>query len=64
MAHDPEDIVGWQRLDERITTSGRLTADDLDRLTAIGVRHVINLALADSSGALPDEELISDREDA
>jgi protein tyrosine phosphatase (PTP) superfamily phosphohydrolase (DUF442 family) len=55
MAHDPDDITGWQRLDAGITTSGRLTPPDLPRLAAIGVRHVINLALADSPGALADE---------
>jgi uncharacterized protein (TIGR01244 family) len=56
MADDPEDIACWQRLDERTTTSGRLTAGDVDRLAAIGVRHVINLALVDSPGALAQED--------
>jgi uncharacterized protein (TIGR01244 family) len=58
MARDPEDIVGWQRLDARITTSGRLQPDDVRRLAGIGVRHVINLALADSPGALADEDAL------
>ena len=52
---EPDDIPGWQRLDGAITTSGRLQAGDVARLAAIGVRHVINLALADSPGALADE---------
>jgi uncharacterized protein (TIGR01244 family) len=52
---DPDDIVGWQRLDARTTTSGRLTASDPARLTQIGVARVINLALTDSPGALADE---------
>ncbi len=55
MERDPEDIVGWQRIDARTTTSGRLTADDPARLAQIGVVRVINLALAESPGALPDE---------
>jgi uncharacterized protein (TIGR01244 family) len=55
MVQDPEQIACWQRLDARITTSGRLQAEDIPRLAAIGVRHVVNLALADSPGALPDE---------
>jgi protein tyrosine phosphatase (PTP) superfamily phosphohydrolase (DUF442 family) len=52
---DPEDIACWQRLDHRTTTSGRLTAGDIDALAALGVAHVINLALADSPGILTDE---------
>ncbi len=55
MADDPEQITAWQRLDERTTTSGRLVADDIPYLAEIGVRHVINLALDDSPGALVDE---------
>lgn len=52
---DPQDIRAWQRLDARTTTSGRLEAGDVDRLAAIGVRNVINLALADHPEALADE---------
>lgn len=59
MTGDPEDIPCWQRLDARVTTSGRLQADDIARLAAIGVRHVINLALVDSPGALADEEALA-----
>ena len=52
---DPEDIRGWQRLDMRTTTSGRLLPDDPPRLAAIGVRHVVNLALDDHPDALAHE---------
>lgn len=52
---DPEHIACWQRIDARTTTSGRLAAEDVPALAALGVRHVINLALADSPGALADE---------
>lgn len=52
---DPSDIRGWQRLSDTITTSGRLEPDDPARLAAIGVRHVINLALGDHPEALEDE---------
>lgn len=59
---DPEDIACWQRLDDRTTTSGRLTAGDVGRLADLGVRHVINLALTDSPGALQGEDaLIADQ---
>lgn len=51
---DPTDIRAWQRLSEGVTTSGRLQADDPARLAAIGVRHVINLAMPDHPDALPD----------
>ena len=53
---DPSDIRAWQRLSERITTSGRLQEPDPARLAQIGVRHVINLAMADHPEALPDAE--------
>lgn len=53
---DPSDIRAWQRLSDRITTSGRLQEDDPARLAAIGVRHVINLAMPDHPEALPDAE--------
>jgi uncharacterized protein (TIGR01244 family) len=56
MAGDPTDIRGWQRLSERLTTSGRLQEPDPARLAEIGVRHAINLALADHPEALPDAE--------
>lgn len=52
---DPADIRGWQRLSDRITTSGKLDPADPARLAGIGVRHVVNLALADHPEALPDE---------
>ena len=52
---DPVDIRGWQRLSARISTSGKLGPEDPARLAAIGVRHVINLALDDHLEALPDE---------
>ena len=55
MPSDPEHIACWQRLDSRTTTSGRLTPGDVPALAAIGVRHVINLALEDSPGALAGE---------
>lgn len=52
---DPTDIFAWLRLDERLTTSGQPTEDQLARLRAIGVEHVINLALHTHERALPDE---------
>lgn len=55
MEGDPDEIVCWQRINARLTTSGRLTVPDLDRLAALPIDRVINLALADSPGALPDE---------
>lgn len=57
-ASDPEDIRGWQRLSADITTSGRLESHDPARLAAIGVRHVINLALDDHPEALADERAV------
>ena len=53
---DPGDIRAWQRLSERVTTSGRLQEHDPARLAAIGVRHVINLAMPDHPEALREAE--------
>ena len=55
MPADPADIRAFQRLDPRTTTSGRLRDEDLDALDAIGVRHIINLALDSHPEALADE---------
>lgn len=54
-AGDPEDIRSWQRRADGITTSGKLAPHDPARLAAIGVRHVINLALDTHPEALADE---------
>ena len=53
--NDPDDITAWLRIDARTTTSGKIAAGDVERLSALGVRHVINLALPDSDGALQGE---------
>ncbi|AUX68187.1 hypothetical protein CHX26_00470 [Porphyrobacter sp. HT-58-2] len=52
---DPVDIRNWQRRADGITTSGKLDAHDPARLAAIGVRHVINLALDSHPEALANE---------
>lgn len=55
MASDPVDIHNWRRRPDGIKTSGKLEPGDPERLAAIGVRHVINLALDDHPEALADE---------
>jgi len=55
MATDPVDIRNWQRRPDGITTSGKLEQDDPARLAALGVRHVVNLALDDHPEALANE---------
>jgi len=52
---DPEGIYNWRRLDARITTSGQPTEPQLADIHALGVRHVVNLALHTHEKALPDE---------
>lgn len=54
-AADPEDIRNWQRRSAELTTSGRLESHDPARLAAIGVKHVINLALDSHEEALGNE---------
>lgn len=55
MTQAPEDIRNFRRLDPRTTTSGRLRDEDLEGLAAIGVGHVVNLALDSHPEALADE---------
>jgi len=55
VTEDPAGIRNFQRLDARNTTSGRLRDEDLTGLEAIGVGHVINLALDEHPEALADE---------
>jgi protein tyrosine phosphatase (PTP) superfamily phosphohydrolase (DUF442 family) len=52
---DPETIYNWRRLDDRITTSGQPTEQQLAGIQALGVRHIINLGLHSHEKALPDE---------
>lgn len=54
-ARDPDDIRAWQRIGPDVTTSGRIEDGDIERLAAIGTRHVINLALDDHPEALAGE---------
>ena len=53
--NDPTDISNWRRLDARISTSGQPTEAQLAKISVLGVKHVINLALHSHEKALPDE---------
>lgn len=52
---DPADIAMWHRLDARLTTSGQPTEEQLGCLPALGVTHLVNLALHSHAQALADE---------
>src|SRR4051794_14148517 len=52
---DPETIHNWRRLDDRITTSGQPSEQQLADIQALGVRHIVNLGLHTHEKALPDE---------
>ena len=52
---DPKTIYNWRRLDDRITTSGQPTEQQLADIRALGVRHIVNLGLHTHEKALPDE---------
>jgi uncharacterized protein (TIGR01244 family) len=52
---DPTDIFAWLRLDNRLTTSGQPNEEQLTKLRALGIKHIINLALHTHERALPDE---------
>ena len=49
-------IYNWRRLDDRITTSGQPShGTALAEISALGIRHIINLGLHSHEKALPDE---------
>jgi len=50
-----QDIRNFQRVDERISTGGQPTEEQLRAAAAEGVQVVINLATLDPRYALPDE---------
>ncbi|GAB5489100.1 MAG: hypothetical protein Pars2KO_26700 [Parasphingorhabdus sp.] len=52
---DPVQIHNWLRLDDRITTSGQPSEEELAEIKALGIEHVINLALEDHEKSLTDE---------
>jgi len=52
---DPTTIYNWRRLDDRITTAGQPTEQQLADIHALGVRHIVNLGLHGHEKALPDE---------
>lgn len=52
---DPADILNWRRFDERLTTSGQPSEQQLESLRTLGVTHVINLGLPSHEKALKDE---------
>jgi protein tyrosine phosphatase (PTP) superfamily phosphohydrolase (DUF442 family) len=52
---DPTDIYNWQRLDERLTSSGQPSEAQLAAIRDLGVTHVVNLGLHSHEKALPDE---------
>lgn len=53
--HDPSNIHQWRRVNEKLTTSGQLTEEQLEEIKALGVTHVINLGMHDHERALDDE---------
>lgn len=52
---DPIDIFAWHRIDDLLTTSGQPTEQQLLKIQALGITHIINLGLHTHERALPDE---------
>lgn len=52
---DPIEIYNWRRVNDRLTTSGQPSEEQLASLRNIGIHHVINLGLHSHEKALPDE---------
>lgn len=53
---EPRVIYAWQRLNEFVTTSGRLVDEDLTVLADLAIRHVIDLTPACHENNLADEK--------
>jgi protein tyrosine phosphatase (PTP) superfamily phosphohydrolase (DUF442 family) len=53
-----KDIYNYQFLNEKLSSSGMPTAEQMKEVADAGVRVVINLALTTSPGALPDEDIM------
>lgn len=53
--NDPTDIYMWRRIDERLTTSGQPSEEQLRAIRELGVSHVVNLGPHAHEKALPDE---------
>lgn len=49
------DIINYYEVDDRIASSGQPGREQFGAIAAAGYQAVINLALPDSRGALPDE---------
>lgn len=54
---DPSGIFNWQRIDDRLTTSGQPSEEQLTALANLAVTHIVNLGLHSHEKALPDEEM-------
>ena len=52
---DPTDTYNWRRLDERLTTSGQPSEEQLKAIAGLGVDFVVNLGLHTHAKALADE---------
>ena len=52
---DPTSVFNWRRLDDRTTTSGQPSEEQLSDIRDLGVATVINLGLHTHEKALPDE---------
>jgi uncharacterized protein (TIGR01244 family) len=51
-----KDIYNYQFLNEKLSSSGMPTAEQMKEIADAGVQVVINLALLTSQGALPEED--------
>ncbi len=52
---DPTDILNWRRIDQRITTSGQPTEDQIADIEKLGVTCIINLRPHTNKGRFFDE---------
>ena len=53
-----KDIYNYFYLDERLSSSGMPTAEQMKEISEAGMNVVINLALTTSPGALPEEDKV------
>jgi protein tyrosine phosphatase (PTP) superfamily phosphohydrolase (DUF442 family) len=62
MGNKIEDIYNYQKISDSIATSGQPTKEQFSAIKQSGYQLVVNLALPESTNALPDEKQIVEAE--
>ncbi|WP_017314339.1 protein tyrosine phosphatase family protein [Mastigocladopsis repens] len=63
MSNNIEDIYNFLKISDSMATSGQPTKEQFSAIKQAGYQTVVNLALAESTNALPDEKQIVEAQD-